>query len=1074
MIIFVSLFMLASFYNIVNSCDIKLHYNFKELKNSVIKLSKYIDINLNKNELIKLCVNLNKYKQKQNTKNNEIFKFEDKKVILNKEQKEIVFDESNFHIRIIAGAGSGKTTTILCRIKYLLDNFVTPDKILVLTFNRNNCEDIKNKIKKLFGFDMKIDICTIDKFCNILKFRYSYDDFNKLKNTTKLFSLTELCVIGEEIMEKYGKEISNQYSYIFFDEFQDVNKQQFNILKIFSDNGCILTVIGDDNQNIYQFRGTDNYYIIHFDKFIKNTKTFHLTINYRSSEEIVTLANESIKLNKHKIPKQMEALYKLNKLPKLYLLKNTENQCQFILDTIKKQINKYNLKYDDFAILCRNGFPLKDFETFFIKNNIQCVTLLSNKNYDYNNKVSILKNHLTISTIHSAKGLEWYTVFIVGLCDDHFPSHVNNNIKNIEEERRLFYVGVTRAKNNLYFVASKKDLPLTRFMEEIDDKNIFKHKNQINYDDIYGSNDKNFSLNAYGVTDIIMSLSGDEMKQMKKEKIIFEEIDNDNIIDLYSEKLVFNGKISEKYLEADFGIFCDCVITRKIMINSNQEIKDESTLWILNGIELEDEEIEFYNIYNLQKYKCYNDKILKNTNIDDITKEKHKNIIKDIFKKINNKYEVRRKNTYPSIFLEQLKNSYLKYCDNKINNDDILNDIYHVSLSNKIKYNRRRLIYMNVFDIFMNGFEEINKRINNYADKIKNNKNVCKSCYSYEYPEIECTLSGELDLFNKTDKNNYKITDFKCSNDNFKLEWIIQLLLYYSLYSENKKNNKVKTVSIFNIMNGKEYNFNIINNYQYENLLKFMENVIKDVSESKRNLSLNNYEYQLIKNENSDESDISHMNYDLIISHMYNDINKWENTIVLDVETNCEKGQIIQLSYMIFDEKYHLIKTVNKYVKDRLVSVKSLEVNKINNLTLRLKGESFDKIMKELILDLSECKVIVGHNITSDIRIINKNYSHHCDLFENKEIYCTMRNGKSLCELKGKDGRAKYPKLEELYFQLFNKKPKNCHDALKDVEYTAECYLYMRFTFDELKLIVSQMDYFTKMTFEILAKKSEM
>jgi DNA polymerase III epsilon subunit-like protein len=1066
--------MSISFYNIVNSCDIKLQNNMVELKNSIKKLSKFIDINQNKDELIKIAIGLNNYKKNQNTNKNDKFIFRDKEVKLNDEQKEIVFDDSNFHIRIIAGAGSGKTTTILCRIKYLLDNFTTPDKILILTFNRNNCEDIKTKIKNLFGFEMRMDICTIDKFCNILKFRYSYDDNDKIKNTTKLYSLTELCVIGEELMNKYGKEISSQYEYVFFDEFQDVNQQQFNILKIFVDNGCILNVIGDDNQNIYQFRGTDNYYIIHFDKFIKNTKTFHLTTNYRSSREIVNLANKSIENNKHKILKNMKAIKNLDKLPQLYLLKNTESQCQFIFEKIKKQIKKYKLKYDDFAILCRNGFPLKDFETYFTKNKIPCVTLLSNKNYDYNNKVSVLKNHLTISTIHSAKGLEWYTVFIVGLCDEHFPSHVNNNIKNIEEERRLFYVGVTRAKNNLYFVASKKDLPLTRFIQEIDNKEIFEHINKVNHTDIYGVNDNNFAVNSYGVTDIIMSLSGNEMSNMKNEKIIFDEINNNDIEDLYTEKLLFNENISNKYLEADFGLFCDYVLTRKIMINSKQEIKDEYALWIINGCELEDNEMEIYNMYNLQKYHCYNDKILKECDTSDIIKEKHKSVIKDLFNRINPKYEVRRKNTYPSIFLDQLKKSYINYCNSKLDNNEILRDIYYVSLSNKIKSNRRRLIYMDVFDIFMDGFDKINMRINDYADKIKNNNNVCKSYFSYNYNDIECSLCGELDLLDVTEKNNHKIIDFKCSNDDFKLEWIIQLLLYYCLYTE-KKNKYVKTLSIFNIMNGKYYNFSIPDNYDYKKLLKFMEKVIKDVSLSNRYIMMPSYDYELIKDKNTSEQIIikKECNLELNLDVLKKNTDA-KNTIVLDVETNCEKGQIIQLSYMIFDEKCHLIKTVNKYIKDRIVSVRSFEVNKITNSMLKFNGESFNKVISEFISDLSSCNVIVGHNIDSDCRVINKNYMPHHDLFENKHIYCTMKNGKYICDLKNINGKIKNPKLEELYFRLFKKIPKNCHDSMKDVEYTAECYFYMRYSYQELLEIVKNMDNFCKIVFETLGKKAEL
>jgi DNA polymerase III epsilon subunit-like protein len=1077
--------MFNSFHDLVNSCNIKLHGNLKDTKDSIKNLAKFIDINIDKSSLDILCANLSKYKKYKNDKNNKIFYFQDKKIEINQEQQNIIFSDSNHHTRIIAGAGSGKTTTILCRIKYLLDNFITPNQILILTFNRNSCEDLKKKLKILFGFEMKIDIFTIDKFCNMLKYRY-YEDNNCDKNKTNLYSLTELCIIGENIMEKYGKDISRQYSYVFFDEFQDVNNQQFNILKTFADNGCILTVIGDDNQNIYQFRGTDNYYIIHFDKIIKNTKSFHLTTNYRSSQEIVNLANKSINFNRHKIPKNMQSLYSNNNIPKLYLLDSTYSICKYIHKIIKKQIKKNNLKYDDFAILSRNGFPLKDYENYFIENKVPCVALLSNKNYDYNNKVSILKNHLTISTIHSSKGLEWEYVFIVGLCDEHFPSQINNNIKNIEEERRLFYVGATRAKNNLYFLASIKELPISRFLGEVYDNNNnnnnikYKNKTKNKNLDLYipnkNINDKNFEIINYGVTDLIISLSAEEIDIMKKENLIFTNIDNENIYNLYPEKLQFNKEITKKNLEPDFGIFCDLVMTRKIMLNSKQEINDESTLWILFGTELDNDEMEIYNMYDLQKYNCYCKNIFKNLklDLDYEKKQKHSDIIKNIFQKINPKYEVRRKNTYPNIFLEQLKESYIKYCNLNLDNNFILRDIYFVSLSNKIRSNRKRLIYMDVFNIFMDGFDIINNRINDYADKIKYNANICKSFFSHQFDESEYILSGELDLLDKNvNDNNYSIIDFKCSNDDIKLEWIIQLLLYYSLFRENY-NNKINSLKIFNIMNGKVYKFNIPINYDHKLLLNFIEKVICNIANSNRQKIYENIEMIDSNNCNFDlKPKFLLNNYANINNNINANINNnsKKNIIVLDVETNCEKGEIIQISYIIFDEKYNIVEKVNKYIKDRLVSTLSQKVNKITNKILIEKGEIFDDVMQKFLKDLSDCKIIVGHNIESDCRIINKNYSHHIDLFQNKELYCTMKNSKEMCKLKNINGHIKNPKLEELYYNLFKKIPENCHDSMKDVEYTAECYFYMKFRFEDILEIIKNIDTYNDILFRLLNVK---
>src|SRR5690606_1995249 len=116
-----------------------------------------------------------------------------------------------------------------------------------------------------------------DSFCYKLKcdFHGGYNlGYGNNQKMTVDYSLSELGAVGKKIMEQYGTEICSQYRYVFFDEFQDVNDNQFQILKQFVKNGCKLTVIGDDAQNIYQFRGSDNYYIINFDKIIPDVKTY--------------------------------------------------------------------------------------------------------------------------------------------------------------------------------------------------------------------------------------------------------------------------------------------------------------------------------------------------------------------------------------------------------------------------------------------------------------------------------------------------------------------------------------------------------------------------------------------------------------------------------------------------------------------------------------------------------------------------------------------------------------------------------------------------------------------------------
>ena len=107
-------------YNIIKSDDLKLFSPFIEGGTSKLK----------KDEIIKVGNIMKNYK-----KNEKIFIFDDQEINLDDDQYTVVTSKPTQNIRILAGAGSGKTTTILCRVKYLVDNFTTPNRILILTFN---------------------------------------------------------------------------------------------------------------------------------------------------------------------------------------------------------------------------------------------------------------------------------------------------------------------------------------------------------------------------------------------------------------------------------------------------------------------------------------------------------------------------------------------------------------------------------------------------------------------------------------------------------------------------------------------------------------------------------------------------------------------------------------------------------------------------------------------------------------------------------------------------------------------------------------------------------------------------
>ena len=253
------------------------------------------DIDIAKKTLTNL-INYDKNKKDYNYHN---YTFANKTLKVSDEQYKCIVHDIKSHVRILACPGSGKTTTLICRIKYLIDSGVDPKKIMFTTFNIDASQNMKNKLTELFGFLPDITIGTIDSIACGYYNKYFQSDYHVgvAEYTTKLVEFLEV--------DKKGI-ILNKFEYIFFDEFQDINDVQFRIIELFYKNGTYINVIGDDAQSIYQWRGSNIDFILNFDKYIDDLITFTLNNNYRSTpEKIIDFANNSIKHNVDQIPKQM-------------------------------------------------------------------------------------------------------------------------------------------------------------------------------------------------------------------------------------------------------------------------------------------------------------------------------------------------------------------------------------------------------------------------------------------------------------------------------------------------------------------------------------------------------------------------------------------------------------------------------------------------------------------------------------------------------------------------------------------------------------------------------------------------
>ena len=155
---------------------------------------------------------------------------------------------------------------------------------------------------------------------------------------------------NKDILEKYQE----LYKYILIDEYQDTNEAQYLLTKMLSDKYKQITVVGDDSQSIYSFRGANYKNILNFEKDYNNAKTILLEQNYRSTTTILDAANSVIKNNKQRKDKNLWTARGEGSLINYYRAYNEKDEAGYVLREIKQLINK-DVDYKDIAILYRTN-----------------------------------------------------------------------------------------------------------------------------------------------------------------------------------------------------------------------------------------------------------------------------------------------------------------------------------------------------------------------------------------------------------------------------------------------------------------------------------------------------------------------------------------------------------------------------------------------------------------------------------------------------------------------------------------------------------------------------------------------
>ena len=273
------------------------------------------------------------------------------------------------------------------------------------------------------------------------------------------------------------------YDYIFVDEYQDTSYNKYKFLKELKNRtDAKLIVIGDDWQSIYGFNGCEIELFTHFEDYFDYTKKKKKKKTYRNSNELIDISSNFIKEN---TSQTMKDLYSDKNLPKKPIkLTKTSNPKRFAL-IFKSIIDEIIQNYPDGEILILGRYN-KDFKKILVPDLFECensgdyMKILKEKGFltiRYLERKDII---IKFRTIHKSKGLQADNIIMIGLKDDKdhgFPSlygndplinHIlNRQTEDVEfpEERRLFYVALTRTKNNVFLIADK--INPSRFVEKI-------------------------------------------------------------------------------------------------------------------------------------------------------------------------------------------------------------------------------------------------------------------------------------------------------------------------------------------------------------------------------------------------------------------------------------------------------------------------------------------------------------------------------------------------------------------------------------------------------------------------------
>ena len=214
----------------------------------------------------------------------------------------------------------------------------------------NEISYVKNEL--MDKRDFKSEVLTNDEFIKVYNFYEEYkQQMNKIDFDDMLIKTYELLKNNKAALDR----VRSVYRYILVDEFQDINKVQFEALKLIANPSNNIFVVGDEDQSIYGLRGSRPDFLLEFEEYFSNTKKVLLDINYRSKGEIINIANRLIEKNTNRYEKVIKCGQGNGAKVNYISPEDSEEEAVYIAKDIKNKVQEDYTEYTDFAVIYRTN-----------------------------------------------------------------------------------------------------------------------------------------------------------------------------------------------------------------------------------------------------------------------------------------------------------------------------------------------------------------------------------------------------------------------------------------------------------------------------------------------------------------------------------------------------------------------------------------------------------------------------------------------------------------------------------------------------------------------------------------------